>query len=406
MCLQSLKHRIKLPFGFNRPYRCVVKYGKSYVMEELANLIWLGGLLAEAGPPGFRRLWGFLQPALQHYLYGWNATVEDIHAAAANMRNYAQELERGVIAGKIPSNLLSPNLHVAVCRLPDQELAYGPAACFAEWWMERYMLTPKKRSKFRTVRNPEITYLKHTEMLSRALRLCRVHHPGCMTMDELIPGRSQTGPGYDSCSSGEVDEPRCLFHGKLVTGATEAFGMCYDRVSVDGACTRHIAALVRAQTEGWTQQHALGSPWDHVRLFVYTACQLQSFIASSLTGTGRGRKLQSAYVELLVDGVPGRTVALCRWFGLMLQTGRTEAEGPVYSRFAVVQPLRRCSKVQFAGQFPVWRAQRPEVVADSSLAGLRVVSLDRIVAPLILLLPKPGDDMQRFLTFSKNSQMV
>ncbi len=36
-----------------------------------------------------------------------------------------------------PESILSPNLHVAVCRLLKQELQRGPAALESEWWMER-----------------------------------------------------------------------------------------------------------------------------------------------------------------------------------------------------------------------------------------------------------------------------
>jgi hypothetical protein len=40
-----------------------------------------------------------------------------------------------------PESILSPNLHVAVCRLLKQELQRGPAALESEWWMERCVCT-------------------------------------------------------------------------------------------------------------------------------------------------------------------------------------------------------------------------------------------------------------------------
>jgi hypothetical protein len=58
---------------------------------------------------------------------------------------------------QVSQNMLTPNLHVTVCRLLDQELARGPMARELEFFMERYMLVPKKRSKHKTVLHSEIT---------------------------------------------------------------------------------------------------------------------------------------------------------------------------------------------------------------------------------------------------------
>lgn len=89
------------PSAFNRAYRCVLKHIGSYVMEELANLIFIGCYIAQCGPPGFKSLWVKLQPALWHYLYGVNDTVAQQQQAAKDMRSYAVKLEELVKTGQV-----------------------------------------------------------------------------------------------------------------------------------------------------------------------------------------------------------------------------------------------------------------------------------------------------------------
>lgn len=76
-------------------------YIKSYTLEELANLIFIGGYIAALGPPKFRLLWSYLQPAVKHYLFGYGASAEDIVAAGRNMRKFADELERRVLVREV-----------------------------------------------------------------------------------------------------------------------------------------------------------------------------------------------------------------------------------------------------------------------------------------------------------------
>jgi hypothetical protein len=98
---------------------------------------------------------------------------------------------------QVPSTMLSPNLHVLTCRLLQQELARGPAANENDYYMERYMLEPKRRNAHRTTANPEITHLRHTEMPRRALSRCAIQF-GCKSLQQLAPvGRSAEGKFYD-----------------------------------------------------------------------------------------------------------------------------------------------------------------------------------------------------------------
>lgn len=97
--MQGLAPRIKLPHCFGRKYRDVVTYIDSYTMEELGNLIWLGGIIAYAGPIKFQELWRDFQPAMQHYIFGHEDTSKTAMQAAASFARFQVNLERLVIDG-------------------------------------------------------------------------------------------------------------------------------------------------------------------------------------------------------------------------------------------------------------------------------------------------------------------
>lgn len=90
---------------------------------------------------------------------------------------------------QLTRSFLSPNLHIAVCRLPRQEALRGPAARDKDFWMERFLRKPKARIQGNLVRNIDMTYALHTEVTERALVNARVNHGcessyGMLTMDE------------------------------------------------------------------------------------------------------------------------------------------------------------------------------------------------------------------------------
>lgn len=82
--MQDLKHRVRYPLCFAHKYKDIVQNGHQYIMESWSNMIWLGCLIAEYGPPGFQLLWKHLQPALKHYIYGLEDTQPDQMRVAAN----------------------------------------------------------------------------------------------------------------------------------------------------------------------------------------------------------------------------------------------------------------------------------------------------------------------------------
>jgi hypothetical protein len=70
-------------------------------MEEVTNLLWIGFLMSEHGPSGFRRLWSHLHRAAKHYLYDYTYDRQKSKTAAENIKKYAVELETFIIAEKV-----------------------------------------------------------------------------------------------------------------------------------------------------------------------------------------------------------------------------------------------------------------------------------------------------------------
>jgi hypothetical protein len=101
LCLQSLKDRIFYPRGFNRNYRCAVKHCDGYTMEEYANTLVIGPLIAKIGPNGLKKLWRHVAGFAPHYLYNFHPTDEEKCKAAGHLRAYAEELENFVLQDKV-----------------------------------------------------------------------------------------------------------------------------------------------------------------------------------------------------------------------------------------------------------------------------------------------------------------
>jgi hypothetical protein len=144
-----------------------VKYILDYKMEEVADLLWIGGIAAKHATEDWRTAWKHLRTACTHYLFGFDANEHKSRQAHSSLWAYAECCENAVKAGQVqcscrfrtcmcyklyqfpvlqsrcffhmqaPESLLTPNLHAAVCRLLRQEIERGPAALESEWWMER-----------------------------------------------------------------------------------------------------------------------------------------------------------------------------------------------------------------------------------------------------------------------------
>jgi hypothetical protein len=71
----------KDPTHYINDYAICVLY-EHQRLYELADLLWLGGILARHGADAYRDAWSHSQKALVHYLYGFDATEADMRTAA------------------------------------------------------------------------------------------------------------------------------------------------------------------------------------------------------------------------------------------------------------------------------------------------------------------------------------
>jgi hypothetical protein len=219
---------------------------------------------------------------------------------------------------QVSQNMLTPNLHVAVCRLLDQELARGPMARELEFFMERYMLVPKKRSKHKTVLHSEITYLKVAEMIGKALLRARSEH-GCLTMPELVAlagsfARSVGGgAGYDlgSQPGQHYSQSHFMQKGQIVTRWTRKLPEGTSMAQAVWACMCAVGVL---NHDEWLLGD--GAPLEKVQLCIFTRCQLPAFeMACDISGR-EGRAWQSSFALASVPG-RGRRGVYILWYAML-----------------------------------------------------------------------------------------
>jgi hypothetical protein len=99
--LQDEWGRIEYPHGKGAKPQDPTHYILDLKMEELADLLWIGGVIARHGSTEFRKAWGFLQPACVHYLFKFDSQQRDMDKAAANLRSYAKLIEQLVKADRV-----------------------------------------------------------------------------------------------------------------------------------------------------------------------------------------------------------------------------------------------------------------------------------------------------------------
>lgn len=92
---------MEYPHGKGRKPRDPAKHVLTYKMEEVADLLWVGGLAAEHATPEWRLAWSHLRAACEHYLFGFDATEAECRAAHNRLWEYAECLEYCVAAGQV-----------------------------------------------------------------------------------------------------------------------------------------------------------------------------------------------------------------------------------------------------------------------------------------------------------------
>lgn len=84
-----------------------------FKMEELGDLLWIGGIAAKHASPQFQEAWGHLRYAAEHYLYGFTSDEPEQKKARERLFQYGELIEQAVKAGEV---------RLRFCRLLD----WGP----------------------------------------------------------------------------------------------------------------------------------------------------------------------------------------------------------------------------------------------------------------------------------------
>lgn len=163
-----------------------------------------------------KEMWELLRRGMLYYLRadplpGVADNLEDAHAA---LTQYAQMVEE-----HFPPAMCTYLLHIAICRLPDQERQWGKVCYSTEFWVEFMIQMAKKMLVDRSIRDVP-TVLANTLLIQEALRGCKAKNPQVKTFDEFVPEyRSQDHKGNnldagDTCMRGN----QCLGSGVLLRG--------------------------------------------------------------------------------------------------------------------------------------------------------------------------------------------
>lgn len=198
-----------------------------------------------------------------------------------------------------PSTLLSPNLHITVCRFLPQELLRGLISEEGEWWLERAMNGPKPRA--RRALHAEKTYVKAAQTIDRALVWAQARH-GCQTPAEAraamtVRAQRNRDPAADQCL-----QPYFMMTGRPFSGTVATLPNGAGTVEF---CLRAIDQAVRRAvsrgTSGCSDVNLLGESLEallcEVTATTFRECQLESFVASSpIRGSG-DRMAASSWLE-------------------------------------------------------------------------------------------------------------
>jgi hypothetical protein len=95
---------VEYPHGKSSKPRDPVEYIQEFKMEEVADLLWIGGIAAKHATADWRAAWGHLRAACQHYLFGFNATQHESRMAHARLYSFAELCEKAVIRGQVSTN--------------------------------------------------------------------------------------------------------------------------------------------------------------------------------------------------------------------------------------------------------------------------------------------------------------
>jgi hypothetical protein len=90
MIVQADWDCVEHPHGKAVRPRDPVKYILDYKMEEVADLLWIGGIAVKHASSVWGTAWGHLRAACHHYLFGFEASEEECSHAHAHLWAYAE----------------------------------------------------------------------------------------------------------------------------------------------------------------------------------------------------------------------------------------------------------------------------------------------------------------------------
>lgn len=103
--MQNEWENVEYPHGKSRPVREPTQYIRDYKMDEIGDLIWIGGIMSKHASGTFQKAFGHLQAAAAHYLFGFDATASMCRDAAHQLYTYAEDIEMEVKSGRVRSEL-------------------------------------------------------------------------------------------------------------------------------------------------------------------------------------------------------------------------------------------------------------------------------------------------------------
>jgi hypothetical protein len=210
---------------------------------------------------------------------------------------------------QIPSRLITPNLHIAVCHYLDQELETGPMALQTEFWVERCMDTAKPS---RRALHAEKTMVKTSEAIGRVLTHNAVYH-GCITAqemrDEVMVDANQASVASDPAAATQTGIHVCFqgipFRGTETSALVRRSGCCFEDCTTllakaaDTTCTQQI--------QGWLGLPQMSTIVDvvdmaaammqHVSVISFDQCRLPHFTVCTPSKGNSHRVEASGWVE-------------------------------------------------------------------------------------------------------------
>jgi hypothetical protein len=284
---------------------------------------------------------------------------------------------------QVPDRLLPPNLHIAVCRFERQEMQRGLIADDTEMWVERGMNGPKQLA--RRALHAEITWVKATQSIKRALLRCKVEH-GCLTPAEAkAQFKAQGRQGRDPAAAAE-ERPYFKYTGTMYRG-TEAtlpaglLSIAHCGAAVLLVCQRAkqlgMAGWEDQQVDTWNEDDYL----DHVCVTTFRECQLHHCLASSPLRGESDRVTASSWFEARMGGDVSLVQTLS--FVLLQLKGQPNARA---LRLAVVIHCQQWVRNDLAGSACYVAPASAEVAKRS-----RLLDVARLKFPCVLIKPSSAD---------------